>query len=258
MWALLLSTTAASWNPSFAQSDDEPPAPEVSAPPPPADETAGQRLQRLSGGTAASPANLDGSAPDRERAEDRPRKRGRAPKREQSATPAPALPALSRNDLALRTALDFCIAIGAGDGQRAAAALDVVGYQALPLSGKLPESAEKPLSQIELIPQVGRRLPFDVSGMPASAFCVLSRGDLTQQFPAVAQWVLPQQDIVIRITPDHIGAGDPAGAAAAADAHAAAAPTSEWLRQPACVVVRIRGQRATIVGGNLLAALSPQ
>ncbi|RMF84343.1 MAG: hypothetical protein D6744_03270 [Planctomycetota bacterium] len=54
-------------------------------------------------------------------------------------------------------------------------------------------------------------------------------------FPAVAAWMLPR---------DYALVVEPAGAG-----------VHDWVTRRACLVIRVRGRRATIVGGNLIEVL---
>jgi hypothetical protein len=135
----------------------------------------------------------------------------------------------------LLAALDFVVALESGDSRKIGTLVDAVGYQALPLAGELPEKPEKPLSPAA-IDKIMAGLPkTDLGALPASSAEVVTRLKLVAEFPAVAVWMLPQ-DVAIVFRP----------------VTGSAAPT--WLSQSACVVVRIRGERATIIGGNLLEA----
>jgi hypothetical protein len=140
------------------------------------------------------------------------------------------------SDRTLLAALDFVIAIGSDDSRRIANLVDAVGYQALPLAGDLPEKPDKPLSPAA-IEKVLPELPnADLGVLPAQCAAVVPRAALAAEFPAVATWMLPQ-DLAVVFQP----------------VRGNSLPT--WLSQRACVVVRIRGERATIIGGNLLEAL---
>lgn len=143
---------------------------------------------------------------------------------------------LPRAELARLAAIEFAAAVAAADGRRAEAVTDAIGYQALPFEGRLPETPARPRSPQELGEGVDRRRGCDIGGLPAGCFDVLSTEELGRRFPAVKDWILPPQDVVIRVVP--VDGVEP-----------------RWLARPACIVVRLRGARATVVGGNLLAAL---
>ncbi len=149
-------------------------------------------------------------------------------------------PERSDQERALLTALDFALAVGAGDARKAAGVIDAVGYQALPLAGDLPDKPDKPLAPPAIERLLAALPKMDVGALPASCAAMAAHTTLPDQFPAVANWMLPQDQVILfQPLP-----GNP--------------PRRDeiWLRQPACVVVRVRGERATIVGGNFLAALA--
>jgi hypothetical protein len=140
-------------------------------------------------------------------------------------------------DRALLTALDFALAIGVGDVHKANGLIDVVGYQALPLAGDLPEKPDKPLAPPAIERLLAALPKIDVGTLPASCAAVVTHKELRDEFPAVATWMLPQdQAVVFQPAPGN--------------------PLETWLRRAACLVVRIRAERATIIGGNFLQALT--
>jgi hypothetical protein len=143
----------------------------------------------------------------------------------------------SDREKALLAALDFALAVGTGDARKATSLIDAVGYQVLPLVGDLPEKPDKPLA-VPAIGQLLAALPkMDIGALPASCAPVVPRATLRDQFPAVAAWMLPQDQVIV-FQP------------------APRKPPEVWLRQPACLVVRVRAEHATIIGGNFLAALA--
>ncbi len=188
----------------------------------------------------------------------------------------------TRDDTARLATLDFLVALGESNGPRAAARVDAIGYQPLPLAGDLPEqparpiprgtvakdtpppkkaaggkargrtpppreppddavdksASEAPAAERETISaRVSARPKIELAGWPAECVIVADRQAVRAAFPAVARWMLPTEDIAILVRP-------PPGP-----------PVQGGLTQEACLVVRLRGDRATIVGGNLLAAL---
>lgn len=157
------------------------------------------------------------------------------------------LPAAQREpeDHALLAALDFVLALDRGDGAKAAERIDAVGYTALPLTGELPEKPDKPLLPAAVADRVkARGEPTGLGAaprldeVPLHTVRVLTPPALREEFPAVALWMLPQDLAVVFRAPED-------------------GPARGWLTCPACVVVRIRADRATIIGGNLLDALTP-
>lgn len=140
-------------------------------------------------------------------------------------------------DRALLAGLDFVLALGKSDGRRAAILIDAVGYQPLPVEGELPEKPEKPIPPSEIHKLVAGRPMVNVADRPSDEIKVVDAGALRTEFPAVATWMLPQDwAVVFR---------------AASDGHA-----GRWITRDACIVVRIRADRPTILGGNLLEVLA--
>jgi hypothetical protein len=189
----------------------------------------------------------------------------------------------ARDDTARLAALEFLIALGEAHGPRAAAHVDAIGYQPLPLTGELPERPPRPIPRGTIAkdpparpkasggkarertppptreprdedvdkprseaPAAGRETmsarvsaqpKIELAGWPAECVIVADRRTVRTAFPAVARWMLPLEDIAILIRP-------PPGP-----------PVPGGLTREVCLVVRLRGDRATIVGGNLFEAL---
>jgi len=147
-----------------------------------------------------------------------------------------APPERSRREIALLTGLEFCLLMGVTDGQRAARLVDVVGYQPLPLVGDLPEDPPRPLRPEQVHDLIERRPESNVDDAPAGCFRLVDRDEVRTVFPAVADWMLPRDyALLLSVPPSRI---------------------RHWISEGACLVIRIRGRRATIVAGNLFAALS--
>jgi hypothetical protein len=144
--------------------------------------------------------------------------------------------ARSDADRALLVALDFLAAVGTGDGHRAGLLLDAVGYQALPLTGELPERPDRPLTPAALEKSLAALPRADWAALPTGCVEHQTRAALAATFSAVATWMLPQDQAVVFHPWERAG--------------------PSWIRQDACLVIRIRGERATIIGGNLLEALT--
>lgn len=142
---------------------------------------------------------------------------------------------LPRQELALRMALDLCLCAARADGKRAAGLLEPVGYQTLPLEGDLPEKPDKPTPAAAFQAKIEKLRTHAIEQTPLEIFAVVDRETLRKTFPAAAEWMLPE-DYAILIQPSAAAGGD-------------------WLARPCCVLVRIRAQRATVLGGNLLEAL---
>lgn len=139
-------------------------------------------------------------------------------------------------DHALLAALDFALAVGRKDATQAMRVVDAVGYQPLPLTGELPDPPERPLLLAALERQIAFLQPLEVGRLPSAAVAVRTPRELRAEFPGVAAWMLPQDwAVVFGPVPE--------------------ARLPGWLTEAACVVVRIRGERATVLGGNLVQAL---
>jgi hypothetical protein len=136
---------------------------------------------------------------------------------------------------ALLATIDFVLALGKADGGRAAACVDAVGYQTLPLAGELPEQPNKPVLPAVLEKQLAARPTVDVARLTVSDFEVLTRAGVRARFAAVATWMLPEDRAVVCRRP--------------------AAELAGWVPREACVVVRVRAGKTTIMGGNLLEVL---
>lgn len=147
------------------------------------------------------------------------------------------LRSLEKQQIALRAALEFCVALGAADAPRIEAYLDATGFHPLPTEGLLSDQTPQPLEPGALAAKLAARKPVDIAALPAALWEPLTIEDVSRLYPAMAEWMLPSQDVVIRVQPG--------------------SPPAAWLAQPACLVVRVRGQRATVIGGSLLAALRP-
>lgn len=140
-------------------------------------------------------------------------------------------------DRALLAALDFVLALGSADGKRAAATIDVTGYQPLPAGGNLPERPEKPILPVVIEQQVAARRQTDLSKLTTDDVAVWSQKDTRSTYPAIATWMLPQDYLVLfRALPENAG--------------------PRWLTTDGGLVVRTRGERTTILGGTLFAALA--
>lgn len=144
----------------------------------------------------------------------------------------------SRKDLALRTGLEFCLALGEPKGTLAAELLDVVGYQVLPLEGELPEKPEKPLDRQTVTARVDARELARVGNVSVERFQLLDHTALRAFFPAVAKWMLPQ-DLALLVEPT-------------------SDETDNWVTRQCCLVLRLRARKVTVIGGNLFAALETE
>lgn len=133
--------------------------------------------------------------------------------------------------------LDVALAIGRAEGAQAAALIDVTGYHALPLTGPLPERPGKPVPANDVARWIAARPPVDLAHHTLDQVYVATRDEVRSRFPAVAVWMLPQ-DLAVMFRPPPFDSG------------------GRWITQEACVVVRLRADRATVIGGNLFEALA--
>ena len=139
--------------------------------------------------------------------------------------------------LALQAGLEFMLAVSAADGDRAVRWLDATGYQPLPIEGPLPDPPGKPVLAPEIAAQIKSRPAAPIAGLPPEAVAALRRADVAARFASVGQWMLPG-DFGVVFESVHDPREPP------------------WLPRDALVVVRVRGVRATVMGGNLLETLS--
>lgn len=136
--------------------------------------------------------------------------------------------------IAERAALHFLLAVAVGDGQHAVRVLDTVGYQSLPFGRDLPEDPPRPVRAEALAMWISALPESDIHRHSASVVKLLRAEAVRPAFPAVERWALSgDYFLVIERVPE----------------------ARNWVRQRACLVVRVRGSTATVVGGNLLAAL---
>ncbi|QOJ15751.1 MAG: hypothetical protein HRU75_14375 [Planctomycetia bacterium] len=145
---------------------------------------------------------------------------------------------LTADESALRCAIEFALAVASGNEAGAARLIDATGYQPLldpapSQPGRVPEPA--PLIPAARAAEWLRQLPrCDLSGVRVGAIPLLDRRAVYEFAPFAAEWMLPS-DRALLLTPEAVGG---------------------WVADPACVVVRVRGSRATVVGGTLLEALA--
>jgi hypothetical protein len=140
------------------------------------------------------------------------------------------------SDLALLAAIDFALAVAEPDGRRAASMVEVVGYQPLPLTGDLPEPPDKPIWCADVEKRIAARSPVKLTELKRERLEVHTRAKTKPLFPPIAAWMLAQDRVVV-FQPSV----DP--------------PLPGWVTRPACIVVRLRAGRTTVMGGNLLEVL---
>lgn len=120
--------------------------------------------------------------------------------------------------LAERTALEFCLACGVGDGKAAAERVAAVGYQHLPLDGPLPLEPLRPQDHASLIEQINSLPDAGVNRMPSSRFRIVGRDVIRSRFGSAGLWMLPT-DYALLLERDPL--------------------LPEWIDRPAYLVVRI-------------------
>ncbi len=145
---------------------------------------------------------------------------------------------LTRAELATLSGLDFSLAVGVADAERALGRVDAVGYQPLPLHDALPEKPERALQPDALREALRRRVRADLSQLPPDALSLKTRAELRELFPEAARW-MGDDDYALVID-------------------APAQPVANWVTQRHCIIIRVRGRRATIIGGTLLEELLSQ
>ena len=111
----------------------------------------------------------------------------------------------------------------------------------LRLSGEHPSLAQRLLHAVaqRLHQEITQQDPqvVDLARLTMDRVEIVPHEKLRDTFPAVATWMLPQDlAVVFRTAP--------------------ADQVSNWLMHDACLVVRVRGERATVLGGSLLQALA--
>ncbi len=141
---------------------------------------------------------------------------------------------LSRDERALRAGLAFCAAVRRADGHGAFPLIEAIGYQPLPLAGPLPIEPGRPVRP-ETVARLIDQRPAGAFEFPAGCFRIADRRAVRKRFEGISRWMLPgDRALLIDPPPDRV---------------------ANWLDRPACLVVRVRGRSATIVGGNLFAAI---
>lgn len=173
-----------------------------------------------------------------------------APVAQQDAVPASAPRSLAQRaaelrasrgerrpaEIALRAGIEFVLTVAEADGRRASEAVDVVGYQVLPLEGWLPENPDPPLTRAALAERVSRLNRVGIGAARGDVVEALDRRAARAEFPAPADWMLPD-DVLVAVRPlDEV--------------------SRRFVRGPACVIVRVRAGRPSIVAGTLLDALA--
>lgn len=147
---------------------------------------------------------------------------------------------LSDELLATRAALEFCDALAQGDGAAATAVLDAPGYQPLPADGAEnllplgPNGVPEPPANRkpgELAAAVAALPRWTLAEAPSERFKLISREKLHERMPLAGQWMLPG-DFALLLEAGALGPQTPP--------------------RTACLVMRVRGSRAVVLGGNLV------
>jgi hypothetical protein len=136
----------------------------------------------------------------------------------------------------------------------------------LPLEGQLPAVPAKPQTPADFEQWLATQPPRPASDVPMAAVSLLRRHELVAIFPAVAQWMLPDDFAFVAtpLTAEYTGresSTTPPKSTAAPSESQPGTPAglsgevSGWVTRPACLVIRVRGARATIQGGNWFEAL---
>ena len=142
---------------------------------------------------------------------------------------------LHERHIALRTGLGFALALSRSDGKAAAALIDVVGYQPLPLVGPIKNPPTPVWARENMQAYITGSAFGPLADVRLNALELRTAEELAPTFSAVSRW-MTSQDIALVI-------------------HGAAEGGPAWLPQRSCIVVRVRGPRAVVRGGNLFNAL---
>ncbi len=142
---------------------------------------------------------------------------------------------MTDRDIALQTGLEFVRSLGRADGQKAAGLLEAIGYQTVPTASELPEEPGPPMPREAFATEVAGRKPAPFDTLPASCIELKDRKAARLAFPTIGTWMLPS-DWAVVLNP--------------------VAERPDWVRRPACIVIRVRAGKPTIQGGDVLTAFS--
>lgn len=143
---------------------------------------------------------------------------------------------LTKADLALQAGLEFCQALSNADGDRTAGLIEAVGFQPFSAGAPLPENPLPPHLRSVIREQTQARQPGSVGHAALSIFSIRDREQLHAEFPYMAQWMLAD-DFAVVISPDE--------------------QMTSWLPEKSALIIRMRGRRATVAGGNFFQTLVP-
>lgn len=146
---------------------------------------------------------------------------------------------LTKADLAFHTGLEFCLSLANADGERTAGLVEAVGFQPFSSNAPLPENPPPPHLPKVIREQTQARRPMPIGQAALSMFSIRDREQLHAEFPYMAQWMLPD-DFAVVISPDEKDE-----------------QLTNWLPEKAALIVRMRGRRATVAGGNFFQTLVP-
>lgn len=141
---------------------------------------------------------------------------------------------LKSSEIALLAGLQFCSAVAACDGARAADMLDATGYQQMPMTGPLPNPPPRPIAPLDFRESFKARSPVNLDNTLLDRFTLVRRAGMVSAFPSVAQWMLPDDHGLV-IDPDPMTPG--------------------WVTRRCCLVIRVRARRPCIMAGNMVEAL---
>lgn len=140
----------------------------------------------------------------------------------------------SVEEVAALAGIDFLLAVANADGARAASLIDVVGYQQLPEGDLLWEDPPRPIDPNLLAGRISSRERVAIGELPVETVEIRPRINLGE-FPAVALWMTAADRALI--------------------ARASEPAPPGWVAKDACLVIRVRADKATIMGGTFFDVL---
>lgn len=143
---------------------------------------------------------------------------------------------LTKSDLALQAGLEFSLAFANVDGERAAALVEAVGFQPFATNAPLSENPSAPHLPTVIREQVGARQRISLGQTALTNFSIRDCEELRAEFPYMAQWMLAD-DLAVVISPDE--------------------QVANWISEKSVLIIRMRGRRATVAGGNFFQSLAP-
>lgn len=196
---------------------------------------------------AAVASASSGDKPRRERSRAKPAIKSATQPTEPAIEPTPGsllaerrrlnrIPRTERSveEIAALAGIDFLIAVGNADGSRVAGLIDVVGYQQLPEGDLLWDDPPRPIDPNTLAGRISARGRIAVGELPVETVEVRPRTNLGE-FPAIALWMTAEDRALVVRAPDQAPSG--------------------WVTKDACLVIRVRADKATITGGTFFDVL---